>query len=106
MFDTRYDLIIDDRKDLTRIQIKYANGKSKNSSGNVIVKLDYETRQKLHFTYQDTEVDALIVYIPEINKLCYFPKNVFIGKRKISIRLKESKNNQKKGIIAAKDYYW
>lgn len=106
IFDGRYDLIIDNKEKLLRIQIKYANGKSSNSSGNVVVKLDYENRVKKHFTYQMNEVDVLIVYIPEVDKLCYFPKDVFVGKRKLNIRLKPAKNNQTKGVIAAKDYYW
>ena len=106
LFDGRYDLIIDNQKELLRVQIKYANGKSKTSSGNVIVKLEYEDRKNRLYTYQDNEVDALIVYIPEVDKLCYFPKKIFVGKRKLSIRLVPSKNNQKKGIIAAEDYYW
>lgn len=106
MFDGRYDLIIDNQKELLRIQIKYANGKSSNSSGSVVVKLEYENRNKKFYTYQENEVDALVVYIPEIDKLCYFPKKIFIGKRKLSIRLVPSKNNQKTGIIAAEDYYW
>lgn len=106
LFDSRYDLIIDDGKSLSRIQIKYANGKSKNSSGNVVVKLEYENRKKQFYTYNETEVDALVVYIPEIDRLCYFPKLVFVGKRKLSIRLKPSKNNQKKGIILANKYIW
>ena len=106
LFDTRYDLIIDNHKSLIRVQIKYADGKSSNSTGVVVVKLEYIDRQKKSFTYNDNEVDALIVYIPKIDKLCYIPKELFIGKRKLSIRISKSKNNQKKGIIAAEDYYW
>lgn len=106
LFDTRYDLIIDNHRSLIRAQIKYADGKSSSNSGSAIVKLEYTDRQKKTFTYQNDEVDALIVYIPKINRLCYLPKKLFIGKRKLSIRLSKSKNNQKKGIIAAEDYYW
>jgi hypothetical protein len=106
LFDTRYDLIIDDHESLVRVQIKYADGKSANSTGVVVTKLEYIDRQKKTFTYRDEEVDALIVYIPKVDKLCYIPKKLFIGKRKLNIRISKSKNNQKKGIIAAEDYYW
>jgi hypothetical protein len=106
LFDTRYDLIIDDLKSLIRVQIKYADGKSTNSEGVVVVKLEYIDRQKKAFTYQNNDLDALIVYIPKIDKLCYLPKKLFVGKRKLNIRIAKSKNNQKKGVIAAKDYYW
>lgn len=106
LYDARYDLIIDNGKKLIRVQVKYANGKSKNSSGSVIVKLEYEDRKKRLYTYKETEVDVLVVYIPGIDKLCLFPREIFTSKRKLSIRLEKSKNNQKKGVIAAEDYYW
>ena len=106
LFDARYDLIIDDGKRLSRLQVKYADGKPVNTDGAVVVKLEYTNRKKKTYTYRDSEVDALIVYIPKIDKLCFFPKIIFIGKKKLSIRIALSKNNQKKRIIAAKDYYW
>lgn len=106
LFDSRYDLIIDKGEKLERIQVKYANGHSTNSNGSVVVKLEYIDRHKKTFTYQNNEVEALVVYIPRIDKLCYLPKKVFVGKRKLSIRVEKSRNNQKKGIIAAEDYYW
>ncbi len=106
LYDARYDLIVDDGKNLIRAQVKYANGKSTNSGGAVVVKLEYEDRQKNVYTYNDSEVDVLIVYIPGVDKLCYFPKEIFIGKRKMSIRTDKAKNNQKHRGIAAEDYYW
>ncbi len=106
LYDTKYDLIIDKNDKLQRIQVKYADGKSTNTDGSIVVKLEYIGRQNDLHTYKNEEVDALVVYIPKLGKLCFLPKNVFIGKRKLSIRIKEAKNNQKKGIIAAEDYYW
>lgn len=106
LYDSRYDLIIDNHDKLIRVQVKYGNGKSSNSQGVIVVKLDYENRSKEHFEYKSTEVDALVVYIPVIDKLCYFPLEIFEGKRKLTIRLEKPKINQTKGIIFAKDYYW
>ena len=106
LFDARYDLIIDDGKHLSRLQVKYGDGKSTNANGSIVVKLEYTDRRKHTYTYQDSEVDGLVVYIPRIDKLCFLPKKIFIGKKKLSIRILKSKNNQKKGIIAAEDYYW
>lgn len=106
LYDARYDLVIDNGNNLLRIQVKYANGTPLNSSGSVIVKLEYQDRTKKVHTYQDSEVDALVVYIPKLDKLCFFPKSIFVGKRKLNIRTAKAKNNQKTGIIAAKDYYW
>jgi hypothetical protein len=106
IFDTRYDLILDDFKKLTRIQVKYADGKMTNSEGSVRVKLEYKNRTNHVYTYQKSEVDGLVVYIPRIDKLCFFRPNIFIGKRYLCIRIKPSKNNQKKGILTAKKYIW
>jgi len=106
LYDARYDLIIDNNNKLIRAQIKYADGKSSNSTGSVVAKLEYEDRTKKLYTYQNSEVDALIVYLPKLDKLCYFPLEVFVNKRKLNIRITKSKNSQKRGIIAAKDYYW
>ncbi len=106
LYDCRYDLIIDDSKTLKRIQIKYANRTPKSSTGIVIVKLEYEDRQKKAHTYQKKEVDGLVVYIPKIDKLCYFPPDIFLGKRTISVRIEKAKTNHVKRIIHAKDYLW
>lgn len=106
IFDNRYDLVLDGPSGLKRIQVKYADGKSSHSEGSVSVKLDYETRKKKYITYQPSEVDALIVYLPRVDKLCYLPLSVFQGKRRLSIRIEKCKNNQKMGIIDAKNYYW
>jgi len=106
LYDSRYDLIIDNKLKLLRIQVKYGNGKSSNSQGAIVVKLDYENRAKNHFEYKSNEVDALVVYIPKIDKLCYFPLEIFEGKRKLTIRIEKPKINQIKAIVFAKDYIW
>lgn len=106
LYDSRYDLILDDHNKLIRVQVKYGNGKSSNSRGAIVVKLDYENRSKQHFEYNNKEVDALVVYLPKIDRLCFFPVKVFEGKRKLTIRIEDPKINQTKVIIFAKDYYW
>ena len=106
IFDTRYDLILDDSKTLKRVQVKYADGKMSNSYGSVRVKLEYKDRKSNIYTYQKKEVDGLIVYLPKIDKLCFFPTKVFVGKKYLCIRVEPSKNNQKKGILFASEYFW
>ena len=59
--------------------MKYADGKPSQSKGSIIVKLSYENRKKIVKTYQEDEVDSLIVYLPKIDRLCMFPPNIFIG---------------------------
>lgn len=106
LYDNKYDLLIDKNSKIERIQVKYADGKSTNSTGAVVVKLEYLDRKNIVHTYQEDQIDALVVYAPKIDRLCFFPKNVFVNKRKLNIRIASSKNNQQKGIIFAKDYYW
>lgn len=105
--DCRYDIVIDDGKKLWRVQVKYANGNPPCSSGAVIAKLAYETRHRKNtYTYNSIEVDALVEYIPKIDKLCWFPCEVFVGKKILCIRLESSLNGQKKRITYANDYFW
>lgn len=107
LFDSRYDVIIDDGKKLWRVQVKYGNGKPRNSVGSVTVNLAYETRgRKNIYTYNESEVDALVVYIPKIDKLCWFPCEVFVGKKELSIRIDPPLNGQKSKIYYAYDYFW
>lgn len=106
IFDTRYDLILDDSKKLMKIQVKYADGKMSNSDGSVRVKLEYNDRKRNVYTYQKGEIDGLIVYIPKIDRLCFLPQDIYIGKRNLCIRIKPSKNHQSKGVLFAKDYLW
>jgi len=107
LMNCRYDMIVDDGMKLWRVQVKYANGTSQNSKGSVTVNLAYETRQRRHiYTYNDSEVDALVVYIPKIDKLCWFPCKAFVGKKELSIRLEPPLNGQKTKIFYAHDYFW
>lgn len=106
VFDTRYDLILDDSKSLLRVQIKYADGKMSHSEGSVRVNIEYMDRKRNIYTYKTTEVDGLIVYIPRIDRLCFFPPKVFAGKRNLCIRVDPPKNRQTRGILLANDYFW
>jgi hypothetical protein len=106
--DCRYDLILEDKqRKLWRVQVKYANGRSMHSSGSVTANLAYETRHRRNvITYNESEVDALIVYVPKLDKLCWFPCEAFVGKKELSIRLDPPLNGQKTKIYYAHDYFW
>ncbi len=107
LMDCRYDMVVDDGKRLWRVQVKYANGVPANSVGAVIVKLAYETRHRKHiYTYHEDEVDALIVYIPKIDRLCWFPCEAFVGKNVLCVRIDPPLNGQKSKIFLASDYFW
>lgn len=108
VMDCRYDLVLEDKNSkLWRVQVKYANGVSSHTTGSVVAKLAYETRQRRNtFTYKESEVDSLIVYIPKIDRLCWFPCRAFVGKKVFSIRLDPPLNGQKTKIYYAHDYFW
>lgn len=104
LFDARYDLILDDLNgNLIRTQIKYV-GSLKDGSV-AVVSLDYANRKGEVKKYLSSEVDALVVYIHEIDELCFFPKDVFVGKLKLHIRLKEPKIACPLTTMAT-DYIW
>lgn len=107
LMDCRYDMIVDDGSKLWRVQVKYANGKPSNTEGAVIAKLSYETRGRRHvYTYHNNEIDALVVYIPKLDKLCWFPVELCEGKHTLSVRIKNTDNNQYRKVIYAHDYFW
>lgn len=105
IFDARYDLILDDGEKLQKVQIKYAGAESSKTEGVVVVSLSYENRIGTTFTYQEDEIDGLIVYIPKIDKLCFFPPHIYAGKAKLQVRIERAKT-QHKTIVYAKDYFW
>lgn len=103
----RYDMIIDDGVDLIRIQVKYAGGKNSNSTGNTVVNLRKEYKNgKSKNGYTKEEVDAIVLYIPQIDEVCYFPIEMLEGKKTLTIRYEKAKNNQVKNVIYAKDFIW
>jgi hypothetical protein len=50
LYDTRYDLVLDNGNKLLKAQVKYADGRPSNAKGAVVVKLDYEDRKR-NFTH-------------------------------------------------------
>ena len=104
--ECRYDRVIDIDGRLYRTQIKYANGKSSHAEGAVTARLLGTTRNGKKLYYSDLEIDALLVYIPKIDKICWFDKKIFTGKGILNIRIQPTKNCQVKGCLMANEYFW
>ena len=102
----RYDYIIERDGKLYRAQIKYVDGKNKTADGVVVVNLRKQIKKDKNCPYNESEVDALVVYVPKIDKVCWFGPEVFCGKQSLSIRISAAKNGQIKGCLAAEDYLW
>jgi hypothetical protein len=103
---TRYDCILDVEGKLYRTQIKYCGCLSNRSAGAVLLRLRSQKGQGAARCYSRDEVDALIVYLPAIDRLCFFPQEVFCGKAALHIRFEPSRNGQSKGCLLAQSYFW
>jgi hypothetical protein len=102
----RYDYIIEHGGKLYRAQVKYADGRHKSTNGAVVLNLRKQIKKNRNHTYDENEIDVLLVYVPKLDRVCWFGPEVFSRKQCVSIRLVPAKNNQVKGCIAAEDYLW
>lgn len=95
----RYDLAIDTGDGIKRIQCKTARMRD----GALFFKTaSWQRDTKEKTTYQGS-ADLFGVYCPS-NSKCYLVPVSDVGVNEASLRLSESKNNQKKGVRWAKDY--
>jgi hypothetical protein len=101
----RYDLIIDEGGKLSRVQVKYADGKPA-SNGSVRVKTQTNHRRGGQRKYSPLEVDCVMVYLPQTGKVYRLPPYTWGGKTEISLRLTPAKNGQKKDCWFAGGYEW
>ena len=97
----RYDLILDMGGSFHRAQVKYAGGKSPRSQG--AVRLDLRKRKKC---YTREEVDVLLVYVPGIDKVCWFPADLFHNRTGLFVRLLPARNGQKSKCLMADEFVW
>lgn len=105
--DARYDLVLDDDTKLYRVQVKYGGGKSSHSEGVATVALRTYVGNKYKFkTYRAGEVDLLLVYLPQIDKIVSFEPEEFENKAMLYVRLVPAKNNVKQRLLLAEEHLW
>jgi hypothetical protein len=97
----RYDLVLEYHGKFYRVQVKYGDCQSQNSDG--AVRVDLRRRKRC---YTQDEIDVLMVYVPQIDKVCWFPPEVLYNKVGLQLRLAPAKNNQKSGCLMAEEYVW
>lgn len=110
----RYDLILDDGKKLYRAQVKYAGGKTNHSEGSAVVSLrraagddrNLKCRRRKMRVYTSDEVDVVLAYLPQVDKVCWLDPELFNGKPAVSLRYQPPKNGQKKGLHFVEDHAW
>lgn len=105
--DELYDCILDTKKKLIRVQVKYGDGKSSNSDGAAVVCLRHrEGNNRLRWKPYGKEIDAVLAYIPKIDDVVWLTPEHFAGKHAITLRLEPPKNGQSKGIVLVDDVRW
>jgi hypothetical protein len=101
--DERYDLILDLRPTLYRVQCKLARRRN-----DVVVCRLYTSRRGrdglINRRYQLGEFDLFGIYCPEIEQCLLLPAEEFVGLRQAHLRIARSRNNQEFGIRWARDY--
>ena len=102
----RYDYIIERDGKLYRAQVKYADGKPGHTTGAVYVNLRKQIKKNKNCPYNGDEIDALLIYVPKIDKIRWFGPEVFNGKQGLYIRIAPTKSGRVKGCLAADDYLW
>lgn len=98
---TRYDLGLDYQGKFYRVQVKYAAAKLQHATGGVYVDLRRRKR-----CYTRDEIDVLLVYVAELDRICWFSPEAFHNRGALHLRLRPTLNGQRKGCWLAEDYFW
>src|SRR5262245_61449612 len=101
--DERYDLILDIRPTLLRVQCKWAV-----RHGDVVV-IRTRTRRRsreglIHRSYDAGEIDLIAAYCAEMDNCYLLPPSLSCGRAAIQLRLSATRNNQQERIHWARDF--
>jgi PD-(D/E)XK endonuclease len=101
--DERYDLILDLRPQLLRVQCKWARLR-----GDVVVIRTRRCRRGrdglIHRSYGAEEIDAIAGYCVETDTCYLLPHRLSVDRAAVQLRLRPCRNNQTAGINWARDY--
>jgi hypothetical protein len=56
--------------------------------------------------YSKEEIDVILAYLPQIDKIVWIGPEDFDGKGGFNIRYELPKNGQKKGLFLAEEHIW
>lgn len=106
--EARYDFIIDENGILSRAQVKWGGYESPTSQNAVWIDLrkDGPGRSQKTRPYLRSEIDVLLVYIPQVDKVLRFGPDHFDGKSTLTIRIGPAAINREIGARVAQDFYW
>ena len=101
--DERYDLILDLRPTLLRVQCKWAT-----KNGDVVAIRTRRCRRGpdgfIHRGYELGEIDAIAAYCRELEQCFLLPLELSVGRAAVHLRVVPSRNNQREGIHWARNY--
>lgn len=97
---TRYDRVIDWGGKLYRAQVKGLSNYSTRVAGSVTVDL-----RKSGNVYTATDIDVMVVYLPELDKVYWLPIELFTGTTKV-FRYSLAKNGQQHRCTEIGQYEW
>ncbi len=101
--DECYDLILDLRPKLLRVQCKWAV-----RFGDVVVIRTRRCRRGrdglIHRGYESGEIDVIAAYCANLDRCYLLPSELSVDRAAVQLRLAPSKNNQRRGINWAEDF--
>jgi hypothetical protein len=101
--DERYDLILDLRPALLRVQCKWAV-----RSGDVVTIRTRRCRRGrdglIHRYYALGEIDVIAAYCADLGRCYLLPLEMSVGRAAVRLRLAPSRNNQQERINWARDF--
>jgi len=102
----RYDLILDLKPGLLRVQCKWAA-----RHGEVVLVRSYSSRRSvggkvITRLYMDDEADAFAAYCADLDRCFLLPAELWARRRTLHLRIEPTRNNQAKGCLMAVDYIW
>lgn len=80
-----YDMIVDNGKELLKVQVKYLNRRKSNAKD--ILELDLTNKSSSRKFYTKEDINLLLVYVPAIDKILYFLPHNFDKKTSIRVHL-------------------
>jgi hypothetical protein len=99
----RYDLILDLRPRLVRVQCKWGA-----LAGDVVIVRCYSCRRTrsglLKRGYDESEIDAVAAYCMALDRVFCFPIEWLNGRSAVQLRVNPSRNNQQRLVNRAEDF--
>ena len=104
----RYDLVLDCGGRFYRAQVKWAGSRSVKAVGSFLLDLRKVTRggRRSKLSYSQDEIDTVLVYLPDLDKVVWLGPEIFHGRETLTIRTAPARNNQTKSCLFAANHLW